>query len=334
MNNKLFILLLILLSFNRASAYEINYETKTFDEIKFTPQLNFQGTYNADFNNENSNFTYPFALEAGGGMQFGEAENKIKATISLTRNVDEFDNKFLGRLSDVYYERKLNKNHRILIGNSRIPIGMEGSKSRYNLMFAKRAQIASKFGNAKAAGVRFKGEIHKIDYDIGGYSSTRFLQDIGDGAEFAGWINYKPYKDTEHIFKDLKIGAGINAGYRDDDYTVAGIGGEWKYKNFLINTEYAYANGSNASEYNQNKSQGLYTTAAYNFTDKFQAAIRYDIFDDDINKSDDTVQKYTAGLNYYVIGQKLKFSLNYTYTQNPKNADDKNSIYFMTQILL
>ena len=115
MKNSFCIFLLILLSFGQAKAYDITYETKTFDEIKFTPSLDFRGVYEVETSKDGSNFTYPFTLEGGGEVQFGESKNKLKITTNFTRNVDEFDKKFFGKFSDVYYERTLNKNHKILL---------------------------------------------------------------------------------------------------------------------------------------------------------------------------------------------------------------------------
>ncbi len=332
--------------FKRGVAFELPLDGPKkvlFGEVsknEFSPILNFQGTYSADIEDEGNNFTYPFIIEGGGEAKFGDGKNVIRAVSNFTKNVDNLDNKFLGKLSDVYYERKISDSHnghRVLIGNSRIPIGLEGGRGQYGLMFAKRAQIASHFGNARALGVRFRGDFGHIDYDLGGYSSTRSLQDITDGVEFAGRIGFKPfYNDEPSLFKDFKLAASINTGERGHSYTVSGLSAEWKYKKFLLNAEYAYADGSNASKYNPKKQQGFYAVAAYDITDKLQAAFRYDNFDNDVKKSGDNVQKYTAGLNYYVIGQRLRFSLNYTYTQNGSAVKDLNSnaIHFMTQVMI
>ncbi len=320
------------------------YEAKLTDEITFKPVLDFQGAYNAEISDDKSNFTYPFSIGGGGELHLngdnGKLKNKFRLTSSFTRDVDDLDNKFLGKISDIYFERNLNDNHKILIGNSRIPIGMEGGKSQYNLLFTERSQIASNLGNVRSTGIRLRGDFHKLDYDIGGYSSTRYLQDLSDGMEFAGWLNYKPFNHKEgSLFKNLKIGAGVNTGRNDKNYTVAGLGAEYKYKKLLLNAEYAYADGSNAKSYNQNKQQGFYTTVAYNLTDKVQILGRYDIFDENTKKSNDTTQKYTVGLNYYVLGQRIRFSLNYSLTQNDtvnniQNFPFQNSIYFMTQLRL
>ena len=307
---------------------------------EFSPVLNFQGIYDADFSDEESNFAYPFTIEGGGEIKFGEEKDRIRVVSNFTRNVDDLDKKFLGKLSDIYFERQLNENHRILIGNSRIPIGIEGGRGQYGLLLTQRAQIGAELGNARAFGIRFRGNAGAFDYDLGGYSSTRYLQDITDGAEFAGWVNYKPFYDNkEHFLNGLKIGGGVNTGVSGSGYTVAGSGMEYRYKKFLLNTEYAYANGSNSSKYSPDISQGCYTAAAYNITDKIQVAGRYDIFDPNTKKTDDTIQKYTIGLNYYIIGQRLRFSLDYTYTKNNCSTNsttgkNRNSIHFMTQVMI
>ena len=316
------------------------YEAKLTDEITFKPVLDFQGTYDAEISDEKSNFTYPFSVDGGSEIHFnddnGKLKNKFRITSSFTRDVDDLDNKFLGKISDVYLERNLNDNHKILIGNSRIPIGMEGGQSQYNLLFIKRSQIASNLGNARSTGIRLRGDFGTLDYDIGGYSSTRYLQNLSDGIEFAGWINYKPFNNKEgSLFKNLKIGTGLNTGKNGQNYTVTGFGAEYKYKKFLLNAEYAYANGSNAKSYNQNTQHGFYATAAYNLTDKIQILGRYDIFDANTKQSNDTSQKYTVGINYYALGQRIRFSLNYSLTQNDiADSNIQNSIYFMTQLKL
>lgn len=316
---------------NPYEAKKIIFKNSIINEV--SPVLNFRGVYEADISDDRHNFTYPFIIEGGAELKFGESKNKIRAVSNFTRDVDDLDNKFLGKISDIYFERKINENHKILIGNARVPFGFEGSKSTYNLMFSKRAQIGENFNDARALGVKYTGSFDGFEYSIGGYSATRYLQDITDGAEFAGWINYKPFYKNSHIFKDLKIGAGGDIGVLDKGYGVYGAGMEWEYKKFLLNAEYAYADGSNALNYNPDKQEGFYTTAAYNLTDKLQFAFRYDIFDSNTKKSNDTVQKYTAGLNYYLFGRRLKFGLDYTYTQVPA-ANDINSVHFLTQVML
>ena len=305
---------------------KVFFENKFVDE--FSPILNFRGVYDAEINKERSNFTYPFILEGGGEVKFGENKNKIRVVSNFTRNVDDLDNKFLGKLSDIYFERQINSNHKILIGNSRLPFGIEGAKSTYDLMFLKRAQIGDNFNDARAFGVKYMGGFDRFNYSVGGFSSTRYLQDINNGAEFAGWASYKPFYNKNHIFKELKIGAGTNVGVSDSGYTVFGGGLEWNYDKFLFNIEYAYADGSNSTEYNSDKQEGFYSN------EKMQFALRYDIFDYNKKQPDTTVQRYTAGINYYIFSKRLRFGVDYTYSLYPGKNNDGNSIRFLTQLMI
>jgi len=60
---------------------------------------------------------------------------------------------------------------------------------------------------------------------------------------------------------------------------------------------------------------------------------RYDVFDPDRTVSKNLRTQYTAGINYYAIGQRLKFALNYVLEQNQATKNNnKHAIYFMTQI--
>ena len=317
---------------NPYEAKKVLFKNSVVDE--FSPVLNFRGVYEADISDEKDSFKYPFVLEGGGEVKFGESKNKIRVVSNFTRNVDGFHHKFLGKLSDVYFEKNINENHKFLIGNARVPFGFEGSKSTYKLMFSNRAQIGENFNDARALGIKYTGRFDGLEFSAGGYSATRYMQNITEGAEFAAWVNYKPFYKESHILRDLKIGAGADIGVLDNGYGVYGAGIEWQNKKILLYAEYAFANGSNASEYNKNKQQGFYTTAAYNLTDKLQAAVRYDVFDSNTKSADSTIQKYTAGFNYYIFKERLRFGLDYTYTKNPGLNNDTNSVRFLTQVMI
>ena len=112
---------------NPYEAKKVLFKNSVVDE--FSPVLNFRGVYEADISDEKDSFKYPFVLEGGGEVKFGESKNKIRVVSNFTRNVDGFHHKFLGKLSDVYFEKNINENHKFLIGNARVPFGFEGSKS-------------------------------------------------------------------------------------------------------------------------------------------------------------------------------------------------------------
>jgi hypothetical protein len=276
---------------------------------------------------------YPFFFEIMGAAHFGENKNAINISIVPTRETEHFDRKFLGAIGNLYYKRKLGDKHSVLIGNSRTPMGWEGGVSEYVLDFVERSQIANHFGNFRSLGVRFQGDLGYVDYDLGGYSSTRFLQHPTEGAEFVGWVNYKPFYNQEgSYFKNLKFGAGLNYGRNEGNYTVANFGAHWDYGKWAITAEGALAQGSNAIRYNPDKQQGVNATLKYKLTDKIDILGRYDVFDPDTNCSDDLITQYTAGVNYNPFKERLRFMLNYVFEK--KEADNRNIIMFLTQIMI
>lgn len=299
----------------------------------------YQGTSDMSFSEENPDLTtlYPLYFEIWTKVRFENEKSEIKIQVNPSLDVDNFDRKFNAVLMDLYYKRKLTEHNNVTIGNSKTPASAGSLISPTNLLLVKREQITKAHGNNRATGIKFDGDYPLFDYNVGGYFSTRYMQDYDDGLETTNWVNIKPFgKQEEGILKNLKIGGGINRGKNDGrEYTVTGAAISWDYKKWLAVCEYSNANGSNGSKYSAKESQGVYGTVAYKITDKLQAVARYDVFDPDKTKPNNLKTQYTTGLNYYVLGQKLKFALNYMYEQNEAaKHNDKQAIYFLTQIQL
>ena len=221
------------------------------------------------------------------------------------------------------------------IGTSRAPIGLEGSMSSFALPLINRAQISRNFGDAIATGVSFLGNKNGFKYNLGGYTSTRFTQGFDDGAEFIGRIGYQPfYKSEGSYFKDLTFYTGADVGHRQKDYQVYSAAVNYEYKKLLMNVEYAYANGSNGDYFVQDKRQGFFTTVGWNFTPKVQLLLRYDCFDPNTSVSGDLNHEYTAGLNYFIFNQRLRFAVNYVFKDNKATNSQSNAIYFLTQFFI
>lgn len=297
----------------------------------------FQGTADMNFSEKDQDLkaSYPLYFEVWTRIKFENGKSEIKFQANPSLDVDDFDRKFNAVLLDIYYKRKLTEHNSVTIGNSKPPTGMGSLVAPTNTLLVKREQIISNHGNYRAPGIKFEGDYPLFDYNIGGYISTRYLQDFGEGVETSNWLNIKPFgKQEGSVFRTLKLGGGIDYGKNDGrDFAVAGTAISWNYKKWLAMCEYSNANGSNGSKYNKKESQGVYGTLGYNITDKLQVVGRYDVFDPDKIKPNDLKTQYTAGLNYYVLGQKLKFSLNYMYEQNEAAMhNDKQAIYFRTQV--
>lgn len=302
---------------------------------ELSAELRFQGVTSFEHSRSNLSTTFPFDINAVIESKFMDKKFRFFSEYAFTRNVDDLDNKFFGKFSNIYIERNLSDNHKIRAGVSRSPIGLEGSMSSFALPFARRAQISRNFGDAISTGVSFIGNKNAFEYNLGGYTSTRFMQGFKDGAEFIGRVGIKPFYNQEgSYFKNLKLYTGADIGHRGENYGVYSTAITYEYKKFLMNFEYAYANGSNGDYFDPRNRKGFFTTVGWNFTPKLQLLGRYDYFDQNIHESGDINHEYSVGINYFVYKQRLKFMLNYVFSNNERTNTNKNAIYLVTQFFI
>lgn len=237
-------------------------------------------------------------------------------------------------VQDAYIATNRIPHHRIILGNTRPAVGYEGSQSPYTLPFINRSQIARNFGTVRKFGLRIVGNYDFVDYDLGALSSDTFFSSFFPGAEFDGWVNFKPLAKTDGKYGKLVTGGGITAGKRDTDFFVAGAYAGYEYKKFTTRFEWAHSNGSNGlAGLTTNKATGFYSTVAYKITTKVQILFRYDEFDPDTDVARNKSREYTTGINYFIKGQAVKLMLNYIFCQN-QNRSDSHKILVGTQFLL
>ena len=279
------------------------------------------------------NSIYDFnALQAGINGKFRGGANYYEARFRFDP-VDGYS--FLQTLPiDIYVANASIPHHTIILGNTRTPVGYEGSRSDTIIPFVARAQISRNFGNIRKVGLRVKGTYDLIDYDLGGYSSDTYFREFFPGAEFSGWVNLKPFGKTNGKYGKLNLGGGITAGNNNTDYFISGIYAGYEYKNFMANFEYASADGYNGARgLSSNKAEGFYSTIGYRITPKVQILGRYDHYIPNEIFPDDIRREYTVGLNYFIKGQAVKLMLNYVFCQNDL-IEDSHRIILGTQFIL
>ena len=236
---------------------------------------------------------------------------------------------FMQRLvADAWIETKRLKNHTIMFGTSRTPVGYEGGQSAYLIPFLSRSQIARTIGNSRKTGVRIKGNYKYANYDIGGYSSDTFYTEFLPGAGTDIWVNFKPLANLKDKYGNLNIGGGVQIGERNShDFFTTTTALKYDYKKFWLLAEYANSDGSNGgSGITKRKAQGYNITLAYRLTKKLEFLLRFDDFDVDKKKSNNKTKEYTAGLNYFVLGQTARLMLNYVFCQNDGKSDSHRLI--------
>ena len=238
-------------------------------------------------------------------------------------------------IKDLYVQSKRIPHHRVLIGNSSTGIGLEGAQSAFTLPLLNRSQISRNLANVRKFGVRVRGDYSLVNYDLGGYSSDTYFSSFFPGAEFDGWVNFKPFGKTNGKYGKLLIGGGLETGKRHDtNFFLTGANISYEYKKFWARAEYANANGSNGNAGLTNKRQnGWYATVGYHLTPKLEIVARYDEFDPDKHIKKNNQREYTAGINYYIKGQALKLVLNYVFCDNDSRPDG-HRLLIGTQIAL
>ena len=306
------------------------YNKGPVDKVQFYGA--FQGNFNSLFEGSDYDTTYDLNIfEAGvvGSLKKVNTDFKLQMNFKPVEGV----NFMQGFITDAYLMNLSIPHHKIIVGNSRNQVGVDGGASSYTLPFAFRSQIARNFGNTRALGLRVVGNYSLADYSLALNSSDRFFHEFFPGGEFTGWVNFKPLGLTDGKYGHLVLGTGINAGHNNENYTVGGAYVGYSYKKFAINAEYSIADGYNGRVQSTDKATGFYTTVSYRLTQKLHALLRYDQFDPNRDASGDLRREYTAGLNYFIKGQALRLILNYVYCEN-QNTEDSHRIILGTQILL
>ncbi len=265
----------------------------------------------------------------------GSFKNKKTSFVITTRYLPQKEFTFMQNLfSDVYIKHRFNKHAVLTLGNTRTHTGEEGSWSELLIPFYARSQISRQFGNIRKVGARLSGEYSLMDYDIALNSSGTYFTSFFPGAEFCGWVNFKPLGKTDGRYGTLKIGGGITSGRRHFNYNCVGAYVSYKYKKFKADFEIANGDGYNGRMGAANiHARGYYTTIYYDLTKKLQLVARFDDFIPNCRDSNHHTREYTAGVNYFIKGQALKLILNYTLRED-SIAGNSHKIMIGTQIVL
>ena len=266
---------------------------------------------------------------------YGLFKNKKTSFVITTRYLPQHEFTFMQFLfSDTFIRHSFNKKAVLTVGNTRTHTGEEGSWSELLIPFYGRSQISRNYGNIRKLGVRLSGEFSMIDYDIALNSSGTYFTSFFPGAEFCGWLNFKPLAKTDGRYGVLKIGGGITAGRRHSNYNNIGAYVSYKYKRFKAEFECAKGNGANGrSGLSKLHSQGYYTTLYYDLTKKLQLVARFDDYIPDCHDRSHHSREYSAGINYFIKGQALKLMLNYVFCENSK-LGNSHRIIIGTQVTI
>ena len=281
-----------------------------------------------------SNFKYNTQLiNVGLKGKFRSEKEGYNLLFDLTPDMhDDFFHKLV---LDAWIETKRIPHNTLMFGTSRPNVGYEGGQCPYLVPFLARSQTARNFGNIRKTGIRIKGDYKYLDYDLGGYSSDTWYSEFFPGVETDLWVNFKPLAKVKEKYGNLNIGGGMQTGSRNSqDFFVTSAAIRYDYKRFWMLAEYQNADGSNgASGLTDKKRWGYNITLAYRITKKLEFLLRYDDFDPNKLIANNNIKEYTAGINYFILGQTMRVMLNYVFAQN-QGGSDSHKIIVGTQFLL
>lgn len=258
-----------------------------------------------------------------------DEKTKLNVSYNFVRNLD-YDNHFFQKFSNLYVDHNFTKNQSVRVGNARVPVGIEGGLSSSKIMLVNRGQVYKKFADARSFGIRNIGKYKYAEYDIGWYDSSRFMNKMFQGSEFAGNLAVKPLAKFNGKYGDLKLGTSIDVGDASfaNNYSVYTAYAQYKKDKFYWDFEYAHADGAGGKYINDTDGQGFFTTVAYKVTPKIELLGRYDYYKD-FSKSNPS-QEFTAGVNFY-NNPHCKLVLNYVYKMAEKSSSDSHKIYIGTR---
>ena len=237
----------------------------------------------------------------------------------------KYDNDFFKRFSFMYIEHIFNENNSLMLGQMRVPNGIEGRTPSLFIKLLTRSQIARTLGNAVSNGIRVTGEYDYFHYDVGYYDASRFFNYNFEGQELAALFSVKPLSKFDGKYGNLRLGGSIDVGNSKNSFSVVGAHAIYNYKKFYMDFEYQYANGYAGAYYGQGRYHGLYTTASYFVKPNLELVARYDFFQN-LNGNQNVSQEYTAGVTYYLRPQ-VKFMLNYIYAMKDTSSIPTHKVF-------
>lgn len=249
-----------------------------------------------------------------------------------------------GVVADGYVSTDIFPHHLIYLGQTRVPIGVEGTTSPFAYITMDKSQIARYFSDYRDMGIKIAGTWPLVDYTIGAYNGAGGNnKDYSRNMAVGGMIIVKPlYKLPKKGKLDLGGGyyrqqngntANTAASSRYEMQTTSAVLA-YKYKKFGIKTEWALRHGSGATASNGNipVSKGMFAETTYDLTPKFQLLAKYDIFNPNQAVKKNINTEYTIGTNYYFSGNALKLQVNAVAVSNQAGRDSKR-IMMLTQYM-
>ena len=254
-------------------------------------------------------------------------------------------------LKDAYVSWKMAETVKGTIGNFKKPFLRSAMINDKNLLFQERTALGG-FFDARESGLMFSGSFDTIEWWIAGQNGPH-----DDGTDFfpnskiGGDMNY-----TARIAANLMgsgvgkvegaYGAGeetnlsVGLSYQDDQFlddgTAIGVDAALTAGPFSISAELVDFDNGTSDSFPSKTGNDLHwgsdntfvstdpsdstpwdATLSYMFTDMYEAALRYEAADDDADTT-----AWTAGVNRYVQGHDIKWTLQVLHTDSDDTTNE------------
>ncbi len=297
-----------------------------FAQGRFTSNIRNTGDNGFGFPNDPSNFSIPSARVRMSGKLHENIE--YKTSFDLGNDTAGFAN-----LVDAYVTTNVLDNHQLLFGQSRVPIGKEGTTNVPDLDFIYRSQIATQFSDFRDVGVKITGDYGFVTYDAGVFNGNlRNTADNNDDLTYGARVQFNPLINRSDK-GELNIGGGYFIGRDNRSIDLSGPNGKTLslFGSYKINKYEASVEFGRRDNYLQEgrNADGIVLSNTYYINDKTQLLARYDRFDPDTSAGDDRRNRYVAGVNYY-FAKHLKLMANFVHEQR-KAQKDAQQLVFQTQ---
>ena len=311
----------------------LEFKNSPINAIKMTFLFDGQFQYN-NTAHASPYFKHDFCtVEPMISLFLNDRKTEVTFDYNILRDLDGYSNSFTEKISRVFLSHTLNEYQKIIIGQgSRLPTTYNGSRGTMEQNFVLKSQLGRTFGEARSVGIRNAGKYKYLDYDIGIYDSTRYMNDFGHGLDLTGYLMLKPFVNREDELKNFRLGSGYSIGDYKTSYNVYSLYSSYDYKKFHIKAEYANADGYNGIKNSNKEANGFYTTLIYDITPKLSLLGRYDYFVGDKSSTNSYCNEYTAGVTYKLF-KNMKFMFNFI-NRNYSNKPDSNMILFATRFII
>jgi len=210
-------------------------------------------------------------------------------------------------LQDAFVAYRINPHLTVDIGQEKIPFGMEGLRSSAQLDTVERSLLTDvgKLSDRRDIGIQVKWDSRREWELVGSYLNGNELNrdDDNNAGDVAGRAVYRPVSVPGlHLGLALYRGKfGPQKGRNDR----SGLELRYERDPLLLSAEAVTARrlGAHIKSY--------YVLAGWKWNPTWQAVVRYDLYDPDENRPDNTERDFLLGLNYLIDGHHAKWQLNW-----------------------